>query len=540
MAGKSDDQSTSPPVKPSARDTAMPRETSTPVEDDALWEQLGSTHITDGKNGAASGSSNITSPANFTEMSPSVILGKNLTTLGDFKLLRKLGEGAMGAVYKAEQISFNRIVALKVLFPHVANIPKLVARLEREAKVMFELDHPNIVKSYAYDHTNGFHLVAMEFIDGRSLQKWLTQLGRVPVGDAVGVILECCKALAYAHSLNMVHRDIKPDNILLTKKGAVKVADLGMVKVDDEEMSLTQTGHAVGTPWFMPLEQARNAKEIDGRSDIYALGCTLYALLTGRPPFIGRTIVEVIQAKEAGTFSPARQANSDVPERLDLIIAKMTAKLPKNRYQSCEEVAKDLESLNLASATLTFVQAKPVDTPVPAESFEELAKTNVTAPQKSRADIDYAASAAAPLLDPNQWYVQLVMPDGSLATRKYTTAQLNKMLADGTMKPNALASHTASEGFRKLGTYKEFQGAALTTLTKKAADKNTARTRGELKRIEEEVSRREEKEKKSQVEETEMQANVRYWGGFFLKIILPIGAAIIGVVALLKYFASMF
>src|ERR1043166_4727140 len=116
-----------------------------------------------------------------------------------------------------------------------------------------------------------------------------------------------------------------------------------MVKIGDEEMSLTQTGHAVGTPWYMPLEQARNAKEIDGRSDIYALGCTLYAFITGHPPFTGRTIVDVIQAKEMGTFPSARQTNKAVPERLDLIIAKMVAKQPKHRYQTCEDVIKDLE-----------------------------------------------------------------------------------------------------------------------------------------------------------------------------------------------------
>src|SRR6202043_2418806 len=112
----------------------------------------------------------------------------------------------------------------------------------------------------------------------------------------------------YAHELEVIHRDVKPDNVLITRQGEVKLADLGMVKMLDEDMSLTQTGHAVGTPWYMPLEQARNAKDTDGRCDIYALGCTLYACLTGQPPFVGRTIVDVIQAKERGSFAPARQA----------------------------------------------------------------------------------------------------------------------------------------------------------------------------------------------------------------------------------------
>jgi serine/threonine-protein kinase len=445
-----------------------------------------------------------------------------LVALGDFQLIRKLGEGAMGAVYKAKQTSFNRMVALKILFPHVANIPKLVARLEREAQVMFELDHPNIVKSFAYDFTDGFHYVAMEYVSGQSMQKWMTQLGRIPVADAVRIVLDCAKALDYAHSLKLVHRDVKPDNILLHKTGAVKLADLGMVKIDDEEMSLTQTGHAVGTPWYMPLEQARN-------SDIYALGCTLYAFLTGRPPFVGRTIVEVIQAKEAGTFPPARQANSDVPERLDLIMAKMTAKLPKNRYQTCAELIKDLESLGLASKKLTFLHLKPENRP--SEETEKLAKTMMTsAPMKSRADVDFAASAA-PVQDLDSWYVQVKMPDGEVKTRRYTTAQLQKMLTEGTIALTARGSHSPTDNFRALSTFKEFQGIALGKMTRAAADKNTARTRGLLKRIEEDERKKEADEKARNAQgETEFQANLKYWGPIGLKIVLPI---VLGVGALI-------
>jgi serine/threonine-protein kinase len=518
----------------------MPRDRDTPEEDDPLWEQLGATRISDGQSDVSLGSfTNINSPSNFTELSPSLVLGKNIVALGDFKLIRKLGEGAMGAVYKAQQVSFNRVVALKILFPHVANNPKLVARLHREGMVMGQLDHPNIVQAYAIGEAQGCHYVAMEYVSGRSMQKWLAQLGRLPVGDAVHIILDCAKALAYAHAQNMVHRDVKPDNILLTKKGAVKVADLGMVKTTDEDMSLTQTGHAVGTPWYMPLEQARNAKEIDGRSDIYALGCTLYAFLTGHPPFVGRTIVDVIKAKEVGTFPPARQANSDVPERLDLILAKMTAKLPKNRYQNCDEVTKDLESLGLASETLSFLNQKPIDPEVTAEEYESVGKTSVTPASKSRADVDFAGSAA-PSLDPDIWFVQSKLPDGTSATRKYTTAQLHKMLEEGTIKPTAKASHQATEGFRTLGTYKEFQGVALGALAKKAADKNTARYRGLYKKIEEKELEREKEEmlRRGEVEETTMQATRRYWMGILIKA-LPVIVGIIVLYLLVWYFTSM-
>ncbi len=519
------------PGNPLAKDTKFARNTITPDESDPVWNEMGSTRVTGGQIDADGGA-----PADAADNGPSQVLGKNQTTLGEFRLIKKLGEGAMGEVWKAEQPSYdNRTVALKILFAHVAGNPKLVTRLRREADAMFTLDHPNIVASYAYDEADGLHYVAIEYIDGLSMQKWLTQLGRLPVGDAVRVALDCARALAYAHEQNMVHRDIKPDNILLTKNGKVKVADLGMVKIDDEEMSLTQTGHAVGTPWFMPLEQARNAKNIDGRSDIYALGCTLYAFLTGRPPFQGRTIVEVIEAKKLGTFPPARKENSDVPERLDLILAKMIARDPDNRFQTCAEVIKALESLDLASKTLTFHQEKPVGKPAaPETDVDALGKTSVTGPAKSRADVNFAAAP----LDPNLWYVQSKTPSGSFVTRKYNTAQLQKMLADGTMKPNSLASHLPSEGFRNLGTYKEFQGAALGNMTKKAADKNNSRSRGIYKQIEEEGLARELLEKKRQANEPEstMEATRRYWIGIAWKV-GPAAAAFLIFILILWYVA---
>ena len=164
------------------------------------------------------------------------------------------------------------------------------------------LEHPNIISAFAVDEAEGAHYVAMEYVDGHTLQKWLDRLGRFEVADALSIVIDCARALEYAHHQGMVHRDIKPENVLIDRRGTVKVGDLGMVKTVDESMDLTQTGHAVGTPWYMPLEQARNAKDVSGQCDIYALGCVLYALLTGAPPFVGRTIVDVIQAKEIGTF----------------------------------------------------------------------------------------------------------------------------------------------------------------------------------------------------------------------------------------------
>ncbi len=245
-----------------------------------------------------------------------------------------------------------------MLFPHIAESQKLVERLHREAEVMFSLDHPNIVQSFGVGEDDGWHFIAMEYVEGESLQKWINRIGKVSVGDALHVTLACARALEHAHAHGAIHRDIKPDNVLIDRTGKVKVTDLGMVKKleEEEEKGLTMTGHAVGTPWYMPLEQAKNAKDADARCDIYSLGCMLYCMLTGQPPFTGQTIVEVIHAKENGTFPPARAVHEDVPERLDLIIAKMAHKLPKYRYASCAELIRDLEGLNLSGPRLDFVR----------------------------------------------------------------------------------------------------------------------------------------------------------------------------------------
>lgn len=459
----------------SPRPDGADSQSSTPIPEDlpaAEFQSLGSTRNIESGDNELSGH---TRSAEDTDSQPEVKpTEKEVNTLGDFELLKKLGEGAMGAVYKAHQISFDRDVALKVLFPHVANNPKLVERLHREAHAMFALDHPNIIESYAVDEAQGYHYVAMEFVDGDSVQKWLGRLGRFSVGDAARIILDCARALEYAHGQGVIHRDIKPDNVLIDRRGKVKVADLGMVKTLDEDMALTQTGHAVGTPWYMPLEQAKNAKDTDGRCDIYALGCMFYCLLTGNPPFTGRTLVEVIQAKEIGTFPPARSVNPEVSERLDLLIAKMTAKLPKNRYQTCAEVIKDLEALGLASTTPGFLSGnstKPTAT--------------VKAPKP-------AGSSAA---ESDEWYVRFTR-EGEISARALTTKQLKKMLEEGTIGPTAKVSRQPTDGFRALATYKEFQATAMVKQTKRAADKESVKYRNIYKKIEEKERQRDRDEKK--------------------------------------------
>jgi serine/threonine-protein kinase len=281
--------------------------------------------------------------------------GGKTATLGDYRLLKKLGSGSMGDVYKAREINQGRDVAVKVLYKHLAAIPSFLHRFHREARLMARLDHPNIVRCIEVGAAHGFHYLVMELIDGLSLEAWRARLGRLPVPDAVHIALACARALQHAHERNLVHRDVKPDNVLITSQGVVKVADLGLAKIRDEDVSLTQTGTGAGTPLYMSPEQARNAKHVDGRSDIYSLGCMLYGLLTGVLPFNGSGFLDIVQAKEKGVFPPARRLCSQVPDGLDRILARMITKNPDQRYQSCADLIQDLEWQELARPNLSFV-----------------------------------------------------------------------------------------------------------------------------------------------------------------------------------------
>lgn len=394
--------------------------------------------------------------------------GNRVQQIGDFELRKKLGKGGMGEVFLARQISLDRMVALKTLSKELARKPDFVARFEREAKAMAKVDHPNVVKIYAVDSYKGIHFAAIEYIDGQSIQKWLDQLGKFSVADSVFVAIVCAEALKHAHSENMVHRDIKPDNILVTKKGVIKVADFGLAKAMDEDVSMTQSGTGLGTPLYMAPEQARNAKHVDHRVDIYALGAMLYHLLTGKLPFGGNTALELIMAKEKGTYPPARSLRPDVPERLDLIIDKMMAKDPNHRYKSCDEVVRDLMALSLHGESLSFIQGAEV-TGVGRSGGNSVTGSTQQIRKPVATTQAFAGAGDTATGTTRIWYVQFEDAKGKTVVEKHSTGRILKMLASGQLTAKARAKASADGSYYPLAQFPEFAKAVEDSLAKRTA-----------------------------------------------------------------------
>jgi serine/threonine-protein kinase len=400
---------------------------------------------------------------------------KTVSQIGDYKIVRKLGKGGMGEVYLAHQISLDRLAALKVLSKQLAGKEDFIKRFYREARAMAKIDHPNVVRVYEVREDRGIHYVAMEFIDGQSLQKWMDQLGRLSIGDAVHVVMRCAEALHCAHEQQMIHRDVKPDNIMLTAKGGVKVSDFGLAKALDEDLSMTQSGTGLGTPYYMAPEQARNAKHVDARADIYALGVTLYYFLTGELPFTGDSTIEVVRNKELGRFTPTRKLNPQISERLDLVIAKMLQKDPVHRFRDCTEFIKALSALGLESPSLSFINApdKIVVARPPAAAPAPSAISSASKPFVPKTSAEVAAAKDRPASAPESaalWFVQYKNAQGQDAISKFTAAQIVQMLKSGSLDPRGKAKPSATATFLPLTQIAEFERVAQTQMVRVKAE----------------------------------------------------------------------
>lgn len=278
--------------------------------------------------------------------------------LGPYRLIKLLGEGGMGSVFLANQTSLDREVALKVLKNHLSGNPAMLARFTREAYAAAQLIHPNVVQIYDMGDDHGNSYFSMELVDGCSLRQLIQDNKQLDPKEAAGYILQAARGLQCAHDAGMVHRDVKPSNLLVNQDGLLKVADLGLVQVpnqaeiDDSEVDqmvalsasqdLTRVGAKIGTPYYMAPEQAKTAA-VDHRADIYSLGCTFYVLLTGNRPFDGRSVQEVIVKHSSEPLVLPSQVVDRVPGRLSQIVAKMMAKRPEDRYQNMGEIVEQLQ-----------------------------------------------------------------------------------------------------------------------------------------------------------------------------------------------------
>ncbi|HKI38363.1 MAG TPA: protein kinase [Gemmataceae bacterium] len=262
-----------------------------------------------------------------------------------FRIIRELGRGGMGVIYLAEHRVMEKPVALKVISPAVLDNPDALARFHAEVKAAGKLDHQNIARAYDADQAGNLHFLVMEFVEGVSLAQLLEQKGPLPVGGACHLISQAALGLQHAFEQGMVHRDVKPQNLMLTPKGLVKVLDFGLARVRDERKAaprLTQLESFMGTPEYVAPEQAINARSADTRSDIYSLGCTLYALLAGRPPFVEDTATKLVLAHVEKEPLPLHEVRPDVPAELSAVVAKMLAKDPAQRFQTPVEVVRAL------------------------------------------------------------------------------------------------------------------------------------------------------------------------------------------------------
>ena len=271
--------------------------------------------------------------------------------LGGYRLVRRLGSGAMADVYLAEQESLGRQVAVKVLRPETLRHPSAVQRFSQEARAAAALVHGNIVQIHEVACIDGIYFLAEEYVAGPTLKAWLASRGPLDARQSLAVLAHVGSALARSAEQGVVHRDIKPENLLVTPSGEVKVADFGLARVlaTADGLDLTQDGMTLGTPLYMSPEQAEG-KAVDSRSDLYSLGATVYHLLAGRPPFLGATSLAVALAHIKELPVPIAQVRPDVPVGLSDIIDRLLCKRPADRFADPTELLHAVEAVETAIA----------------------------------------------------------------------------------------------------------------------------------------------------------------------------------------------
>jgi serine/threonine-protein kinase len=256
--------------------------------------------------------------------------------IAGYKLIEKIGAGTMGVVYKAKQVSLDRIVAIKVLSPRHSRKPDYVELFLREARAVAKLNHPNVISGIDVGDEDGIRYFVMELARGQPIGQLLARGGALDEERVLPIAVQIARALEHAHEAHLVHRDIKPDNILVTKNGTAKLCDYGLAKTRPE------AGRPLGTPNYISPEQARGEPTVDIRSDLYSFGATLYHMLVGHPPFDGNA--KVVMVKHLSEEPKGlRSIDPDISPEMDAIVAKLMRKKPEERYQTPRQLLKALE-----------------------------------------------------------------------------------------------------------------------------------------------------------------------------------------------------
>lgn len=347
--------------------------------------------------------------------------------VGNYDITEKIAEGGMGTVYRGKHRETGQVVAIKIVATHITTNQVLLKRFEQEYLAAKQLNHPNIVRAIEYGDTGAAPYLVMEFVEGESLGKRLERDGAMPEREAIKLVAQIAQALHRAHKERLIHRDVKPDNILVTPEGVAKLADLGLVKEVEADLNLTRTGRGLGTPHFMAPEQFKNAKNVDARGDIYSLAATLYMMVTGEMPFRSSGPLDAYMKKIENKLTPPREIVPAISERIDWAIRRAMDPDPDQRPASCREFVEDL----------TGRSTRKITNPDPAA---------VVAAEK------------------DVWYLVYKDDDGASHTVKGTTPGIVRSLKEGLLgdASNIRASRSKTEGFELLRNIPEFRHVAIT------------------------------------------------------------------------------
>ncbi|MBA3938663.1 MAG: serine/threonine protein kinase, partial [Planctomycetes bacterium] len=319
---------------------------------------------------------------------------------GGYELVQKVGQGGMGLVYKGRQLSLDRVVAVKILNKALCDNDEFIKRFAREAKSIARINHPNIMSVHDFGQTDGVWYMVIEFIEGSSLSRQIADRLMLPVEDLAPLMMQCLAGLAHVGAQGIVHRDIKPDNILITSEGIAKIADFGLAKdvsANNDATDLTAVGLAMGTPAYMSPEQCMGRK-LDGRSDLYSLGVTAYLALTGEKPFTGQSSFEVMTKQREQQPVPPSKLNPHIPREVSDLVMRMLAKSPSDRFSDAEACRAAWAELG---ARLGFLGSPPATTEVPSAPIMKGGRSGVPAPlPPANAPLAPLPSMAPPLAAP--------------------------------------------------------------------------------------------------------------------------------------------